>query len=144
MAVGTLTSTVQVSLTLGSTEYNLSSAASVVDVSAAVNQVVSVPFATEIEIFKVGATPGPGQLTNIDYIAIMNRNATNSCRIRIAKSGAETVDFKILPGDTKLLYTKDISVSETGVAFAAYVDIDTISARFDIADGELEYIAGQI
>ena len=144
MATGTLTSTNTSQLTLNNTEYNITSSHNVVDVSACVNQTIPVPFATEEIIFRVGTAAGAGQLTNIDIIVLVNRNATNACRLRFADTGAHTFDIRLLPGQTFVMNTRDINTSETEGAFGAFTNIDTISAQFEIANGEIEYLAGQI
>ena len=144
MATGTLTIATTATLTIGTTEYNLSKSHDVVNVTNSANRRVTVPFASEVELIKIGASVAAGQLTKIDALYIINQDAVNFVRIRFEDTGAHTYDVKLKAGESHLIWSVDTNVSETGVAFAAFSSIDTIAAQADTADVDVEFLAVEI
>jgi len=144
MATGTLTSTITATLTLDNTEYNVTNATSIVNVTNATRRRVTVPTASEVNLVEIAATVGSGTLTDIDYLLIVNRDSTNFCRIRFADTGADTFDIKLKPGENFLYYSVDLNVSATEGAYAAFSSLDKVAAQFDTADGDLEVLVAEI
>lgn len=144
MATGTLTSTVTATLTLDNTEYNVTNATSIVNVTNSDKRRVTVPTGSEVNLIEIGAAVGSGTLTDIDYVLIVNRDTTNFCRVRFADTGGHTMDIKLKPGENFLFYSVDLNVSATEGAFASFSSIDKIAAEFDTAAGDLELLVVDI
>ena len=65
---------------------------------------------------------GIGKFSDFDGFFVANRDDTNFVRIRIVKTGADTVDFKLEAGQFMILWNKKMDVNTTEAAFAAFVD----------------------
>lgn len=143
MAVGTLQSTVTSQLTINNTEYNLTGITQLNDFQLAVNQIIQVPTGSETSLLNIGATSGAGTVTQLNYLHIVNRDATNAIRLRFADTGGATFDVRVEPTRQFLLSSQEISASETEAAFASYVDIDTIVAEAENQAVEVEILAGR-
>lgn len=128
---------------LGTDEYKMEIAQTITGIGNVVKRQVTVPFGSEVDLLEVGAAVGPGGLTDISFLIIQNTNATNFCRVRIADTGAHTVDHRLDAGAFMILTNTKINVSATEGAFAVFTDWDTVSAQFDTADGELIIFAGE-
>ncbi len=92
---------------------------------------VTVPFATQVDLLKVAATVGAGQFTAIKGLILINNDAVNDVRIRVAKAGADTADINLAPGTFTALWNQDLSTA--GGAFAAFVAWDEVNAQASIA-----------
>lgn len=131
------------SITLDSGEaYNMDANSTVENVGEAVKRDVKVP-TSEVTILLIGAAPAAGQLTGIKFFVVQNNDTTNFAIIRLEDTGGHTVDLKLEPGQSMDLFNDKVSVDETGGAFSAFSDIDTISATADTADVVLTTFAGQ-
>jgi len=139
----TLSITKQFSITVGDDEYKMDAGSTVTAIGNAVKRQVTVPTASEVELLKIGASVAAGTLTDAKFCIIYNVDDTNTCRVRVEDTSGHTADFKLESGQAFDLYNTKINVSETGAAFASYSDWDTISAQFDVADGELIIFAGE-
>ncbi len=142
---GNITITDSVAWTVGTTEYNTTATKAIANGQKPLQQVVAVLTASETEILKVGTTGVAGEIPDISFLNITNKDENNWCRIRRNVTGGHAFDEKLLPGETTKVNNTDISVSATSAAFGgSFNTIDTVSAQFDTADGELEITAGTV
>jgi len=123
--------------------YELDAGTTVTNVGEVIRRDTKVEFAAEATLVLVGALRAAGQLTDIKFFVIKNNDDTNFVRLRLEDTSGHTVDHKILPGDSFDVFNTKLSVSETGVAFASFSDIDTISAQADTADVNVSIFAGE-
>jgi hypothetical protein len=98
---------------------------------------------TEATILLIGAATAAGQLTGVKFFVVQNNDSTNFAIIRYEDTGGHTVDLKLEPGASMDLFNDKVSVDETGGAFSAFSDIDTISATADTSDVVLTLFAGE-
>ncbi len=121
--------------------YNLSKAVTVATIVEAAKEIYTVPVAAETEIWGLsGALNDRGAFTDFDFLMVVNQDDTNFCRIRLSKNGAETADFRLDPGQVMLFWNKAMDVDAAEGAFAAFVDIDMLSAQADTAAVQLEFM----
>ena len=139
----TLAITHQLAITVGTDEYKLDASSTVSGIGNAVKRQVTCLTASETTILGVGAAIALGTLSDISFLVIQNVDPTNFCRVRIADTGGMTYDVKIPAGLYHVLWNKNLSVSATEQAFAAYADLNTVSVQFDTADGEVIVFAGE-
>ena len=85
-----------------------------------------------------------GGALDLDGVFIINKDDTNFVRIRLADTGAHTVDFQLDAGRFMFFWNRSINVSTTEAAFAAFTDIDTIVGRADTGAVDVKIIAFRI
>lgn len=141
---GNVTLTTQVAWTVGNTEFNVTAERTINNAQKPLQQVVDVPTASEVELLKVGSTGVAGEISDINFVVITNRDQNNNCRVRLSDTGNDTSDHSVPPGGSLVFHNTDLNVSATGAAFAAYQTLDTIAAQFDVADGEIEITVGRV
>lgn len=78
---------------------------------------------------------------DFDGVFIINKDDTNFVRIRLADTGAHTVDFRLDAGEFMVFWNRGINVSTTEAAFAAFTNIDTIVAQADTASVDVKVVA---
>ena len=142
--VANITITTTVGWTVGGTEYNVVNSRTITNGQKPFQQVVDVLTASEVELLKIGASGEAGELSDINFVVITNKDQNNDCRVRLSDTGGNTSDHNLPPNGSLIVHTKELSVSATGVAFASFNDIDVIAAQFDTADGEVEITAGRV
>lgn len=132
-----LTNTISTSVTIGTTTYDLSVSETIaLTDDNVVHQTLSVP-TSEVDLATIGAI-GPGGLTDVSFILVVNRDGTNFIRLRLEDTGGHTADLKVPAGRAVLINSKDLNVSATGAAFASFSSIDTIAAQADTATCDIE------
>lgn len=124
------------------TEYALDLGTTVTNVGEVISRNMLIP-TSEVTLINIAGTVAAGTLTDIKFCVIKNLDDTNFVRIRLEDTGALTSDHKILPGKFLVIFDTKLSVSETGASFAAFGDIDTISAEADTADCQIAIMAGE-
>lgn len=147
LGTGTLTQTVTITLPIGSETYNFSKVTTIASVQAPMDRRITVPFASEIQVFSflnAAAVDGLGGLSSFDKVAIINDDDTNFVRLRINVSGADTFDYQLDPGEVFLLGSQNMEVNTTEAAFGAFVIIDEIHAQADTAAVTLRAIAYRV
>jgi len=104
---------------------------------ADISQIINIAGITEVYNNTI-TVPAAGQLLadadmiddggvfDFDYGIIINKDDTNTVRIRRSDAGGHTVDESIAPSRFMVINNSQISVSETEAAFAAYTDITKI------------------
>lgn len=137
--------TLSVSLTLAGKPYDIEFSKTISDVTRADRNIVPVPFETEVSVVQLfAAAIEKGTFTDFNGFFIMNRDDTNAIRLRFARSGGDTVDIQLNPGDFFVLYNNQLSVNTTEAAFVGFVDMETISMQAVTAEVDVEYLAIQI
>jgi hypothetical protein len=141
-------STLQKNISFGITldtgvAYTLDAGSTTQNIGEVIQRDTKVPFASEVTLLLIGAAIAAGQLTDIKAFIIKNVDDVNFVRIRFEDTGGHTVDHKLLPGDTYTVYNTQVSVSETGAAFASWSTIDTISAQADTGDVSVSILAAE-
>ena len=139
---GVMTITKDYTVTIGTDETKVQ-AASTVTLANVIKRLLTVPTASEVEIFNVAATVGAGTVTDMGIMLVQNRHATDTCRIRVSISGGLTFDIPLKAGQAFDLYSIEFNVSETEAAFVSYSNLETISAQFATTDGELLVVTGE-
>ena len=137
--------TLGVTLTLAGKTFDVSYAKTLSSCTRADRNIVPVP-TSEIGLVQLTAAGdiGIGKFSDFDGFFVANRDDTNFVRIRIVKTGADTVDFKLEAGQFMILWNKKMDVNTTEAAFAAFVDLDTVYVQADTAAVDVEYLAVQI
>jgi hypothetical protein len=131
------------SVTLDSgTSYAVDLGGTVTNVGEVINRELEVPI-TEVTLLNIGATVAAGTLTDIKFCVIKNLDDTNFIRVRLEDTSGHTSDHKIAAGDYIVVFNTKLSVSETGAAFSAFSDIDTISAQADTSPCLVAVFAGE-
>lgn len=104
---------------------------------------VNVGIAAEVTILDAGKIEIGGVL-DFDGVFVINKDDTNFIRLRLADTGAHTVDFRLDAGQFMFFWNTDINVSTTEGAFAAFTQIDTIIAQADTAPCDVQVVAFRI
>jgi len=136
LGTGTLTLTTTVTLPIGAMDYGFTKSHTIAAVEAPMDRRIEVPTASEIQIFgfnNAAGIDGLGAIKSTDLLVIINDDDTNFVRLRVNANGADTADFKLLPGMTFILGSQDMSVNTTEAAFAAFTTIDEVHAQADTA-----------
>jgi len=144
MAVADLTLTYTAAITLDGTAYDLSATKVVSNVSNVVRRRMTVPTASTVNVLEIAATVSSGTLTDIDFVAIVNQDSTNFVTIGLVDTGADTAYIKLKAGEIFTLWSTDLEALTGGAGFVGFNNIDTITANFDTADGDIEFLAGEI
>ena len=141
ITAGTLVVELTTTLTLNTETFNTSNKLTINNIDQADKRILSIPFASEVEIVNFSTAVGAGTFVgaNVKYLQIVNKDSANFVRIRVAKTAAQTLDIKLEAGKAFILGNNKESVSETEAAFVSFVDIDSISAQADTADVDIEY-----
>ncbi|PCJ57941.1 MAG: hypothetical protein COA65_08760 [Rhodospirillaceae bacterium] len=130
----------------GLTALRLSDVSESVTVSAnteGYGDTINVGTAVEVTLLDSGAI-GDGAGLDFDGVFIINKDDTNFIRLRLADTAAHTVDFRLNAGRFMLFWTRDINVSTTEAAFAAFTNIDTIVAQADTLACDVQIVAFRI
>ena len=85
-----------------------------------------------------------GGALDFDGVFIINKDDTNFVRIRLADTGAHTVDFQLDAGRFMFFWNRSINVSTTEAAFGAFTSIDTIVGRADTLAVDVKIVAFRI
>ena len=85
-----------------------------------------------------------GGALDFDGVFIINKDDTNFVRIRLADTGAHTVDFQLDAGRFMFFWNRSINVSTTEAAFGAFTNIDTIVGRADTAACDVKIVSFRI
>jgi len=136
MADLTLTTTIKLTDANGNDNNITSKTYTITGVTENLGGNIDVTNASEQIIYGVG-TAGLGALAAMSLLYIENLHASNFCRIRLNKNGAETLDMKLPAGGHFLFYTTDLDADTGEGAFSAFVQYDEIKAQFDTAAGTL-------
>ena len=104
---------------------------------------INVPSLSEGTLLDSGALAN-GLTLDFDGVFIINKDDTNFVRIRLADTGAHTIDFRLDPGEFMFFWNRSINVSTTEAAFAAFTNIDTIKAQADTLACDVQIVAFRI
>lgn len=146
ISTSTLTVTISEQITLNNQAINSENQLVLNDINFVDKRIVSVPTASEVTVLLFGSAVAAGQVVaaNMKYLRITNKDNTNFVRIRVKKNGAATFDVKVDAGKSFILGNPSESVSETAVAFSAFVTADSINAQADTANVQVEYFVASI
>ena len=81
---------------------------------------------------------------DFDGVFIINKDDTNFVRLRLADTGAHTVDFKLEAGEFMVFWNRSINVDAVEGVFGAFTDIDTIVAQADTTACDVIIVAFRI
>lgn len=101
---------------------------------------INVGIASEVTLLDSSNIDTGGAL-DFDGVFIINKDDTNFVRLRLADTGAHTVDFRLDPGEFMFFWNRSINVSTTEAAFAAFTNIDTIVAQADTLACDVQIVA---
>tara|TARA_R100000951_G_scaffold49240_2_gene41595 strand:- start:176 stop:625 length:450 start_codon:yes stop_codon:yes gene_type:complete len=95
---------------------------------------------SEVDVLGFGSANGQGQYTRtaVKYIRITNLDDTNFATIGVSDSGADTFYVKLDAGKSFVMGNDDLEIHATGGASSAFSEADSISAKADTADVDLE------
>lgn len=138
------TTTITTTGTLNGNTYSVTQASTIAAVTEVINRRVTVPVGSQVDLLTIGAAVGPGQVSTLSQMIILNKDSTNFIRLRLEDTGGNTSDHKIEAGRSFVINNDQLNVSETGVAFVSFDTIDTIALQADTVDVVIEFIALQI
>lgn len=136
--------TTTVELTLDGITYDYSQSKTLTSVTSVFDRIINVDSATASTLATIAAENGGSAFKDIDFIDIENKDTVNFCTIGYKDTSGKTVYHKLLAGDSIKLWNNEIDVSESGGAFSAYADWDTVTAQFDTLDGNLKVFICQV
>lgn len=141
ITAGTLVVELMTTLTLNTETFNTSNKLTITNIDQADKRILSIPFASEVEIVNFDTAVGAGTFigANVKYLQIVNKDSANFIRLRVAHSGGATFDVKVEAGKSFVLGNNKESASETEAVFVSFSNIDSISAQADTADVDIEY-----
>lgn len=139
----TATITTTISYTLGNSQYTTTFTETVAANKDPIKQVIPVT-TTTITILQVDASLGPGNLLSLKKIVFKNHDAANVITLGFLTTGGDTFYVVLKPGDVFHFGDIRTDANVTGAAaaaLAAFTSIDTITARADTAECDLEIMA---
>lgn len=133
-----------IELTLNGKVYDYDQTHTVASVTSVFDRVINVDSATVSNLATIAAENGGSAFKDINFIDIENLDTVNSCTIGYKDTSGDTVYFPLDAGRSKKLYNTKLNVSESGAAFSAFTDWDTVTAQFDTDDGNLKVFICQV
>jgi len=138
-----LTVTTSISITLDGQLHSFSNEQSLTAVTSVYNQTVPIDTA-EVTIASVAASNSGATFKDINFIYLENKDSVNFCQIGYKKASGDTAYFKLEAGRSIYFWNNQLNVSESGAAFSAFVDWDSVVAKADTAELDLKIFACQV
>jgi len=135
--------TTSINITLEGEPHIFENIQTLTGVTDLIDSPIQVPL-TEVSIVSVAAENAGATFKDINFIYLENKDTVNFCTIGYKNTGGDTVYFKLLAGRSKYLWTNELEVSESGAAFSAFADWDTVTGQFDTTAGILKVFACQV
>lgn len=135
------TSTITEQVTINGQTINSENQLTIEGVNAVDKRIMTLPLGSEVTIVQFASAVAAGQFIRGDmkYLRITNKDTVNYARIRMKKSGADTVDLRLNAGGSFMLDNAKLSVSATAAAFSVFQDADSISGQAYTADVDIEF-----
>jgi len=142
----TLTVTISESINLNGQPIDSKNELTIASIAAVDKRIVTIPTSSEVTVvdFATGVAAGTFISANLKYVRITNKDTVNYARIRVTKSGSETFDQQLDAGKSVMFGNVKESVSATAVAFATYVNMDSINAQAYVAPVDIEVFVASI
>ena len=138
----TLNLTVREDITLNGVRHFYESKQSIADVNMISQRIVRVPYTGTEIILYFGSGIGAGTYVagDVKYIRVTNLDDTNFVKLGLLDSGAgDRAYFKLEKGDTMIFHNTKLDAKEsTSGAWVAFADIESINARADTGDVDIE------
>ncbi len=119
-------------------DYNLT----IKNVTHSDNRVLNIPSGSEVELFNLSDTVGPGTFvtSSLKYARITNLSVSHSINLRVSSSN-ENINFDVVPGGSFLLSSAQITGSVEGGAnpLLGYDNIASIKCEPSSSDCRVEY-----
>lgn len=105
-------------------------------------RIMTLPQGSEITIMQFASVNAAGQFIRGDmkYLRLTNKDATNYCRIRVKKTGADTFDIKLAAGKSFMMGNGNLFASDSAAAFTLFEDVDSISGQAYDSSIDIEYV----
>lgn len=138
--IGNVSFKKELSLTMGgiNVPFSLSGTKSFNDVNYFDDRVITVP-TSETRLLKEGSD-NEAQAWEFKCAYVRNLDDNNFAQVKFSDAGADSYWIQLDPGQSRVFYGDDINVSESEAAFAAWGEIDKISAQADTASVDLQLI----
>ena len=142
VTAATLKVTVKEEITLNGKKHEYKQEQSIASVNMIAQRLVRVPYNSTEIILSFGSTIGAGTYVagDVKYIRVTNLDDTNFVKLGLLDSGAgDRAYFKLEKGDTMIFHnTKLEAKADTSGAWVSFADIESINARSDTADVDIE------
>jgi hypothetical protein len=141
-----LTVTISEDINLNGQPINSKNELTVANIAAVDKRILTVPTTSEVTIvdFATGVSAGTFISDNLKYVRVTNKDTVNYARIRVTKAGSSTFDQQLDAGKSFMFGNTKESVSATAVAFATYVQMDSINAQAYIAPIDIEIFVASV
>lgn len=141
-----LTVTISTQITLNGQAINSENQLVIPSINEFAKRIMTIPTSSEVTVISFSTAVAAGTFIrgDIKYLQLTNKDAVNYARIRVKKNGAAAFDVRLDAGQSFIMGNTKESVSETAVAFATFVDADSISAQADTASVDIEYVVASI
>lgn len=128
----TLTVTINEDVKLNGQQLGSKIVHNIANINEASRRVFSVP-TNETEILALSSSAGAGTYvtSNIKYIRVSNMDDTNFVRLTFISGSSNKYDVKLPAQRTAMFTTPSISGSNSGDAFASFVDFTSMKATAD-------------
>lgn len=142
----TLTVTLSEQIILNNQPINSENQLTIASITQVDKRIVSVPIASQVTLLNFGTAVAAGTVirANVKYIRLTNKDAVNFVRIRVTKTSGATFDVKVEAGKSFIMSNAQLSVSESGAAFSAFADADSIAGQADTAAVDVELFVASI
>jgi hypothetical protein len=138
-----LTVTTSIKITLDGEVYDFENKQSLLGVTSVYNQTFPVPI-TEIGIATVAAEFAAGTFKDFNFIYLENKDTVNFCQIAYKKASGDTAYYQLDAGRSIYFWNNKLNVSESGAAFDAFVDWDSVLAKADTETISLKVFGCQV
>jgi len=141
---GTLTLSIDATLSLAGEDLDISYTLALAGVTNGDKRIITIP-TSEVDVLQVvSAVVGKGTLEDYNFVIFINRDDTNFVRLRVREGGGDTADFRLDAGRAMIFYNSKMEVNTTAAAFGAFVDFDTFAMQANSADVDVEYLVAQV
>lgn len=138
----TLTVTHTTKITLNGNERNTVNEVSIANINEYDSRIMTIPSSAEATVvaFNTAVAAGTFIRGDLKYLQITNLDAVNYARIRVTKTSGSTFDQKLDAGQSFIMCNTSESASESGAAFATFVDADNVAMQANNAPVDIEYV----
>ena len=142
VTASTLKITVKEEITLNGKKNEYKQEQSIANVNMISQRIVRVPYTGTEIILSFGSAIGAGTYItgDVKYIRVTNLDNTNFVKLGLLDNGAgDRAYFKLEKGDTMIFHNTKLDAKEsTSGAWVAFADIESINARSDQGDVDIE------
>tara|TARA_R100000008_G_C3573561_1_gene163755 strand:- start:406 stop:873 length:468 start_codon:yes stop_codon:yes gene_type:complete len=142
LTASTLKVSVKEEITLNGKKHEYRQEQSIADVNMIAQRIVRVPYTGTEIILSFGSAIGAGTYVagDVKYIRVTNLDNANFVKLGLLDNGAgDRAYFKLEKGATMVFHNTKLDAKEsTSGAWVAFADIESINARADTGDVDIE------